>query len=106
MELVDLRPIDGLAVPRRPLNDEALDLGGHSQPEVQPPLILGAEAAAAADLLHLHLMVPVELHARANRTAIARRALQLDVNQVPSWLYRVSVDQERSPLVRDEHIEH
>ena len=42
-----------------------------AQAEVQPPLVLGAEARAARDLLHLLLAVPVHRDLRADGAAVA-----------------------------------
>ena len=47
-----------------------------AQTEMQPPLVLRSESAAAGNFLHLLLAVPIQSHLRADRAAIARRAFQ------------------------------
>ena len=73
---------------------------------MQPALILRAEPASAADLLHLALAVPMQLDASADRAAVARAALELEGNPVPPGLHAVLVEQERTTLVCHDHVEH
>ena len=73
--------------------------------KVQPALILCAKPAAAAYLLHLNLVIPVQLDARANRTSVARTAFQLEINPMTSRLDRVAIHQQWSALIRDDDIE-
>ena len=80
MKPVDLWSFDGLTMTRWPANQEPVDLGVGSQPEMESPLILCAEPAPTAHFLDLSLTVPVKFDARTDRTAVAERTLQLHIN--------------------------
>jgi hypothetical protein len=71
VQRVDLGSLDGLTMTRRPANQDSIDLGMRTQPEVETPLILGAESATPADFLDLFPTVPVQLDPRTNRASIA-----------------------------------
>ena len=98
--------LDRLRAARRPADHDAVDRARRAQAVVQAPLVLRAEAAAAADFLHLPLAVPVQLDARADRAAVARRALELERDPVAPRLHGVLVDQQRTALVGDDDVEH
>src|SRR5690349_12246276 len=78
MDFVGLRGVDGLRFARRPANLDAVHLRVFPESEMQPPLVLRAETAAAGHLLRLPLAVPENSHLRADGAAIARRAFQIE----------------------------
>ena len=105
MKAVGRRAFDRLGAARRPPNRDFADLGGRSETVVKPALILGAEAAPTADLLHLPLPVPLDFNAGADCAAIADGALELECNPVPARADRVRIHEERATLIRDNHVE-
>lgn len=80
VEPVDLGSFDGLTMTRWPANQDPVDLGVSSQPEMKSPLILCAEPAPTVHFLNLSSTVPVNFDARTDRTAVAERTLQLHIN--------------------------
>ncbi len=72
---------------------------------MQAALILGGETAAAGDFLDLMLTVPEKRDLRADRAAIAARALELELDPLIFRRDGVLVDQQRAALVRHDHVE-
>src|SRR5262249_58400384 len=101
----DLGMIDRLLVTGWPANDDLIDSWHGTEAKVQLALILRAESAAAVHFLHLHLVVPVQFDASADRAPVAGTAFQLEINPMTSSLDGVAIDQQRSALVRDDHVE-
>src|SRR5690606_3607135 len=99
MHAVEFGPLDGVDAAGRPSNDNLIDGIGRAQAEVQPPLALRGEAAAPAHLLDLPPAVPGHLDARADRAAVARRALEVERNPPPARLDGIRVDQQGPLLV-------
>src|ERR1044071_7104851 len=95
-----LRPAGG------PADFDALDARAAPKAEVERALARRAEAAAARDLLHLLLAVPVDAHLRAQRAAVALGALKLEPDPSVLRRDRVLINEERPALVRDHHVEH
>src|SRR5688572_12014103 len=91
---VDLRLLDRLHLSGRPPDDDSVYGRRRSQPIVDPPLILRAEAARCRDFLHLLAAAPVQLDAGAERRTVAGHpaeaglhpSLELELNPVPAWL--------------------
>src|SRR5262249_22519625 len=97
--------IDRLPVSGWPANDDLIDGWHVTNAEVHLALILRAESAAAVHLLYLHLLVPVQFDASADCAPVARTAFQLEINPMTSRLDGVAIHQQRSALVRDDHVE-
>src|SRR6187549_42701 len=105
MPLVDLRVLDRLPLPRRPSNDDAIDCAGVAEPVVEPALVLGAESRSRRYLLGLHVRIPVHLHASTDRTAIAGRSFELELDPVTPWGDVVLIDQQRTALVGNDDVQ-
>ena len=73
---------------------------------MQRSLVLCAESGRGCDLLCLHVSVPVQLDARADRAAIALRPLELELDPVTLGRDSVLVDQQRTTLVGHDDVEH
>src|ERR1700677_4688269 len=101
MYLIERRRGQILNFSRWPANLDAVDLSRLAQSEMQPALILRAEAAAAGDFLHLPLSVPVKRHLRPDRTSITPRSFQLKLNPLVGPRHRVLVEQQRPILISD-----
>src|ERR1044071_9022417 len=100
MHLAGLGRLNRLRPARGPADFDALDARALPQPEVERALVLRAEAAAARDLLHLLLPRPVDAQLRAQRAAVALRALKLEPDPRVLRRDRVLINQERPALVR------
>src|SRR5262245_10814444 len=105
MNFVDLRRADGLRSARRPANLGAIDVRVFSEAEVQTPLILRAEAAAARDFLGLPLAVPEDPNLSADGAAIARRAIKLEVDPLVIGSDGVFIKQRGTLLIGDHGVE-
>ncbi len=86
-----------------------------TESEVEPALILRAEARAARDLLHLLPPVPEDFDLRADRAPVAARLRRRrrpgsrpEIERDPLAVRRdvVPVQQQRSALVGDDDVEH
>src|SRR5215510_11041782 len=104
VDFVGLRRADGLCFPRRPADFDAVNDRDFAQAEMQSPLVLGAESAAARHFLRLLQAVPEQSNLRANGAAIARRAFQFKVDPFVFGRDGVFVKQRGAFLVRDYHI--
>src|SRR5262245_42275711 len=72
---------------------------------MQSPLILSAEAAAAGDFLRLPLAAPEDPNLRADGAAIARRALQIEVDPFVIGRDGVLIRHRRAFLICDHGVE-
>src|SRR5690606_29697269 len=68
-------------------------------------LILAAEPAPSAHLLHLLFPTPLDGDPRTDRAPIARRAFELDANPVTTRRHAVRIDEQWSPLIGHDRIE-
>src|SRR5262245_19834687 len=105
VDFVGLRRADGLRSARRPANLDAIDVRVFSEAEVQAPLILRAEAAAARDFLSLPLAVPEDPNLSADGAAIARRAFKLEVDPFVIGSDGVFIKQRGTLLIGDHGVE-
>src|SRR5215467_7319088 len=105
VDFVGLRRADGLCFPRRPADFDAVNDRDFAQAEMQSPLVLSAESAAARHFLRLLQAVPEQTDLRADGASIALPAFQLEVD--PSVVGRdgVFVEQRGAFLIRDYHVE-
>src|SRR5262245_51173018 len=103
-----------LHLPGRPADDSLVDRGAGSQPEVQRPLVLRAEAGSARDLLHLLLAVPehgdlgpdrAAVRAAAWRAAGTARPFEIEPDPGAPGRHLVAVEQQRPALVGDDDVE-
>jgi hypothetical protein len=76
-------------------------MSGTPQAEVEPPLILRAEAASARNLLQLLLPVPEYADFGADRAAVAFVPFQAEFDPVISRIDVVHIQQNGSVLVSD-----
>src|SRR5215470_9108063 len=74
VDLVRLWRADGLCFPRRPADFDSVNDRDSAQAEMQSPLVLSAESAAARHFLRLPQAVPEQTNLRADGAAIARHA--------------------------------
>ena len=111
---VRLRSLQFLRLAGRPADDDAVDGGAGAEAEVEPALVLRAEARSARDFLHLLPSVPEHLDLRADRAPVAARlcrrvvaaaALQIEGDPLAIRRDLVLVEQQRSALVGDDHVE-
>src|SRR5262245_7698411 len=69
-------------------------------------LVLGAKTTATGNLLHLLVTIPEQTHFSTDRTAITRRALELETDPFVLRRHVVFINEQRSSLIRYHHIEH
>src|SRR5262245_54375145 len=105
VDLVGLWSADGLCFAGRPADFDAVNARAFAQAEMQPPLILRAEATAARHFLRLPLAVPEDSHLSADGAAIARRAFKIEGDPLVVGRDGVFVEQRGAFLIGDDHVE-
>src|SRR6185436_2430639 len=84
VQLIDLQSFHDLLPARRPANEHATGTLP-PEPEMQAPVVLAAEAAAAVHHLALPHVAEFDRHLRPDRAAIAARAHQLQLYPVHAF---------------------
>src|SRR5262245_10520016 len=105
VDFVGLRRADGLCFPRGPADFDAVNDRDFAKAEMQAPLVLDEESAAARHFLRLLHAVPEQTDLRADGAAIARHAFQLEVDPFVFGRDCAFVKQRGAFLIRDYHIE-
>src|SRR5512147_1108662 len=82
MQHVWLGMVDDLLLPGRPANHHAIDGRAWTETEMQTALVLRGKPACGGHLLHLSMTTPLQFDARTDRTAVAARALERELNPV------------------------
>src|SRR6185437_6743222 len=106
INLIHPRFVDRFDLPGRPTDLSPLDLRVFAKPEMQATLVLRTEAIATRNRLHLLPSIPKQLHLRADRTAITRRTLQLEIDPFILRRHIVFINQQRPALIRHDHVQH
>src|SRR5262249_13584413 len=107
-DFVDLRRADGLRFAGGPADLDSIDFlvfFKFSEAEMQSPLILRAEAAAARDFLRLPLAFPEDPNLRADGAAVARLAFQFEVDPLVIARDGALIKQRRAFLIGDHGVE-
>src|SRR5262245_31649812 len=104
VNFVGLRGLDGLRFAGRPANLDSIDVRVFPEAEMQPTLILRAEAAAARDFLSLPPPRPEDPNLSADSAAIARRAFQLEVDPFVFGSDGVFIKQRGAFLIRHHRV--
>src|SRR6476659_7984391 len=89
-----------------PANLDTRDIGGWTETEVQPPLVLRAETTTARHFLNLLLSIPEHPHLRADSASVALHTLEIELNPMAAGRDCVFVEQQWRPLICRDYIQH
>src|SRR5579871_2640766 len=106
MQLPDFEVLQLLHFPGRPANDDLLDMRVFAETEVEAAIILRAEAVPPRYLLRLLPPIPIDRYLRADGAAIALGALQSELDPAVLRSDRILIEQQRTSLIGDDHVQH
>src|SRR5689334_8990770 len=72
---------------------------------MQPSLVLRTKTTASGNLLHLLVSIPAQTHLSADRAAVTCGPVVLEIEPLVLGSHIVFVNQQRSSLIRDDHVE-
>src|SRR6266851_4770877 len=105
MQLTGGRLFDGLQLAGWPANDGPFKTRVPAQTEMQPPLILCGETAAAGNLLHLLPAAPEKSNLGADRASVTHRSFQFKFDPLVFRSHCVLVYQQWPILVGHDNVE-